>query len=563
MQKRFLHLAALAAVILLASCGQSNTLGKLIPLNAAFVIHVDGKSLSSKLKWEDIKQNPLFKDADKDSTIPAEMKILFNNPDSAGIDSKSDFIFFAQKDTIGGYAVFEGTVKNEQLFKNFNQQFTKDGTVSEKDGLNFIVKPSFCVGYSKDKFVYLFDAPQMAQMDALTKRMQQDSIDVVTPARPRDLGTACKAIFALSESNSLAKNEKFGRLIKESGDIHLWMNTEELTREALSNPMMAMVNLEKFYKGSVTTATLNFDNGKITVFGKSYLGEDLQKIFKKYSGGKINEDMIKRIPGKEVVGMMAFNFKPEAIKEILAMSNLDGLANMGLQNMGFTMDDFIKANKGDILFGVSDLTMKSDSLKYNFGDKDDVTVHEKPMFNYVFAASIGDKDAFNKLINAGKKLGSQGMGDSSKVPFAYNSNGTYFTIANSKENADKYIAGTNTNFDFINKINGQSFGGYLNLQIVLKTFESEAAKESNTKEILDASLKLWDNILMKGGDFADGAITQTVEINLIDKTTNSLKQLNEYASTLSKVYKAKKDKEKMNYNDAMTPENPSTLEETK
>jgi len=563
MQKRFLHLPLIAAVILLASCGQSNTQGKLIPQNAAFVIHVDGKSLSSKLSWEDIKQNPLFKDADKDSTLPAEMKILFNNPDSAGIDSKSDFIFFAEKDTIGGYVVFEGSVKNEQLFKNFNQQFTKEGTTSEKGGVNFIVKPSFCVGYSKDKFIYLFDAPQMAQMDALTKRMQQDSIDVVTPTRSRDLGAACKAIFALSESNSLAKNEKFGRLMKETGDIHFWVNTEELTREALSNPMMAMVNLEKFYKGSVTTATLNFDNGKISVFGKSYLGEDLQKIFKKYSGGKINEDMIRRIPGKEVVGMMALNFKPEAIKEILAMSNLDGLANMGLQNMGFTMDDFIKANKGDILFGVSDLTMKTDSVKYNFGDKDEVSVHEKPVFNYVFAASIGDKDAFNKLINAGKKLGSQGMTDSSKAPFAYNSNGTYFTIANSKENADKYIAGTNTNFDFINKINGQSFGGYLNIQVLLKTFESEAAKESSAKEILDASLKLWDNILMKGGDFTDGAITQTVEINLVDKTTNSLKQLNEYASKLSKVYKTKKDKEKMNYNDAMTPENPSTLEETK
>ena len=120
MQKRFLHLPLIAAVILLASCGQSNTQGKLIPQNAAFVIHVDGKSLSSKLSWEDIKQNPLFKDADKDSTLPAEMKILFNNPDSAGIDSKSDFIFFAEKDTIGGYVVFEGSVKNEQLFKNFN-----------------------------------------------------------------------------------------------------------------------------------------------------------------------------------------------------------------------------------------------------------------------------------------------------------------------------------------------------------------------------------------------------------------------------------------------------------
>jgi hypothetical protein len=35
------------------------------------------------------------------------------------------------------------------LFKNFNQQFTKDGTVSEKDGVNFIAKPSFCVGTQK------------------------------------------------------------------------------------------------------------------------------------------------------------------------------------------------------------------------------------------------------------------------------------------------------------------------------------------------------------------------------------------------------------------------------
>jgi hypothetical protein len=491
--------------------------------------------------------------------------MLFNNPDSAGIDSKSDFIFFVLKDSIGGYAVVEGTVKNEQLFKNFNKQFTEGGTASEKDGVNFISKSSFCVGYSKDKFVYLFDVPQMAQMDALTKRMQQDSIavDAPLPAKTRDIGAACKAIFALSESNSLAKNDRFSKLMKESGDIHFWVNTEELTRDALSNPMMAMVDLEKFYKGSVTTATLNFDNGKITVFGKSYLGDDLQKIFKKYSGGKISEDMIKRIPGKDVIGLMALNFKPEGIREILNVTNLDGIANMGLKYAGFTMDDFIKANKGDILFGASDLTMKTDSVKYNFGDKDQVSVQEKPTFNFVFAASIGDKDAFNKLINAGKKLGSGEMGDSSKAPFAYNSNGTYFTIANSKENADKYLAGTNTNFDFINKINGQPFGAYLNIQLLLKSFESEAAKDSSAKEVMDASLKLWDNVVMKGGDFTDDAITQTIEVNLIDKTTNSLKQLNEYASRLGKIYKTRKDKEKMNYNDAMTPENPSTLEETK
>jgi Domain of unknown function (DUF4836) len=544
MQICFRNLLVAATVIFFASCTRPNTQGRFIPKEAGIVVHVDGKSLSAKLPWEEIKQNPVFKAAYSDSTMPAAMKMVLNNPDSAGIDTKSDLIFFAQKDSSGGYIVFEGTVKDENLFKTFNKQATENGTESEKDGVNFISKSPLCVGFTKDKFVYFFDAPQMNQLDTLSKRMQQDSIDIA-PSKPRDIGAACKAIFDLKENNSLAKNEKFSKLLKESGDIHFWMNTEELFKGAGSNPMMAMVNIDKLYNGSLTTATLNFDNGKISINAKSYAGDELSAIYKKYSGGKISEDMIKRMPGKDVVGLLAINFKPEGIRELLKMTNLDGIANMGLNYAGFTMDDFTKANKGDILFGVSDLSIKTDSVKYNFQGQDEFSAPvEKPVFNFVFATSIGDKDAFNKLINAGKKLGSKELGDSSKVPFVYNSNGTYFTIASSKENADKYLAGANTNFDFINKINGQALGGYLNLQLLLKTFEKQATKDSSAKIAYDASLKLWDNILMKGGDFTDGAITQTIEINLMDKTTNSLKQLNQYAATLGEVFKAKREQEK-------------------
>ena len=556
MQTRFIHLLAAPTIILLASCSKPNTQGKFIPKEAAIVIQIDGKSLSAKLPWEEIKQNPAFKQACNDSTIPAAMKVLLNNPDSAGIDTKTDMLLFVQKDSSGGYVAFEGTVKDENLFKTFNKQFTEKATESEKDGVNFISKAPLCIGFTKDKFVYVFDAPQMKQMDGLSKRMQQDSI-AIAPAKTRDIGATCKAIFALKDDNSLAKNEKFTKLLKESGDIHFWMNTEELSKDAFDNPMLAMVNLEKFYKGSLTTATINFDNGKISIAGKSYVGEDLGKIYKKYSGGKVSEDMIKRMPGKDVVGLMAMSFKPEGIREILTMANLDGVANMGLKFAGFTIDDFIKANKGDILFGASDLTLKKDSVKYNLYDKEDGSVQDKPVFNFVFATSIGDKYAFNKLVNAGKKLGEKQMGDSSTAPFAYNSNGTYFTIANNKENADKYLAGSNTNFDFISKINGEPFGGYLNIHLLLKAFEGEAAKDSSAKIVYDASLNLWDNILLKGGDFTDGAISSNIEINLADKTTNSLKQLNQYAAKLTEVYKAKRDKQKkkmMAFEDAIPPE---------
>jgi hypothetical protein len=538
MQIHFRNLLLGSAVLLLASCSKPNTQGKLIPKEAAFVIQVDGKSLSSKLSWDEIKQNPVFAEASKDSTVPAGMKVILNNPDSAGIDTKTDLLFFALQDSIGGYVAFEGTIKNEDQFKNFIKTFAADGSENEADGIKFISKAPFCAGYTKDKFVYLFDAPQMSQMDALSRRMQRDSIDI-TPSKPRDIFSTCKALFALSESNSLAKNDKFTALLKENGDMHFWMNTEQLTKGAMNNPMMAMANLDKLYKGSLTTGTLNFENGKINIDVKSYVGDELGKLYKKYGDGKVSEDMLKRMPGKDIIGLMAIAYKPEGIKELLKLLGVDGIANMGLSNVGFTMDDFIKANKGDLVLGLSDLSMKKDSAAGEMG-----YVSEKPDFNFIFATSIGDKDAFNKLINAGKKLGEKGLPADSKAPFAYSDNGSYFAIANSKENADKFLSATNPNVDFINKINGQAFGGYLNIHLLLKAFEKEATKDSSASAVYDASLKLWDNLLFKGGDFKDGAIAQTVEVNLVDKTTNSLKQLNQYAAKLGEIYKARKAKEK-------------------
>ena len=293
------------------------------------------------------------------------------------------------------------------------------------------------------------------------------------------------------------------------------------------------------------TATTNFENGKIKITAKNYMGDDLASIYKKYSGGKISENMMKRMPGKDIVGLMAISFKPEVIREILKMMNLDGLANMGLTQLGFTMDDFIKANKGDILFGISDISFKSDSSQKKSSDEHSMrSIHGEPKFNFIFAASVNDKDAFNKIINAGKKFGAKQGGDSAKLPFAYNYNGTYFTLTNNKENADKFVTGSGTDFDFIKKINGEAIGGYLNIQLLMKAYETETIKDTSAKKLYDASVKLWDNAMLKGGNFKDGAITQEVEINLMDKTTNSLKQLNQYAGVFSEVIQDRKEKEK-------------------
>jgi hypothetical protein len=258
--------------------------------------------------------------------------------------------------------------------------------------------------------------------------------------------------------------------------------------------------------------------------------------------------MIKRIPGKDIVALMALNFKPEGIRELVKLTNLDGFVNIGLNSMGFTMDDFIKANKGDIVIGVTDLSLKPDTVTTNFEDQpENKFVKQRADFNYIFSAAIADKDAFNKLINAGKKIGNTAMADSTKVPVAYNSNGTYFALGNTREHVDKFLAGANSSYDFINKINGEPFGGYFNIQAILNSFSAEVGKDSTGKVVMTESLKMWENVMWKGGNFKDGAITQTAEINLVDKSTNSLKQLNQYAAKMGTLMKEKrrKDKEEM------------------
>ncbi|MES2848418.1 MAG: DUF4836 family protein [Bacteroidota bacterium] len=531
--KWHLHLIAIATVtFFFTSCKDSNTQGRYIPASASLAVHINGKTLSEKLPWSEIKANPLFENVYADSSVSASVKKILDNPDNSGMDSKADVIFFMQRDAEGGYIAVQGSVKDDAVLKTLATEIIKNGTASEKDGINYISNSRQCFGWNKEKFILVADVPEL---DALSKRMMQDSIDI-SGSKKRDVAATCKAVFDLDESKSLAKDEKFGKLVKENGDLHFWINTEEMNKNSSASGMMAMVNLEKLYKGSFTTGTVNFDNGKINVSMKSYAGEELKKLHEKFSGGKVSSDMLKKIPGKDILGAVALNFKPEGLKEFLKILNLDGAVNIATAKMKFTLDDFVKANKGDIVIGVSDFAMATDTME-------GIEI-PKPDFNFVFAGSIGDKESFNKLVNAGKNLSGSMAKEDGSLPFAFSSNAGYFALSNTQANADQYINGSGIDFDFISKISGEPMGGYFNIQSILKAVGPQASKDSLAKVVYDASLKIWDNIIFKGGEFKDGAMLSTAEINLVDKNTNSLKQLNAYLNVISQVIKEKDKKQK-------------------
>lgn len=518
---RFLGLAAVSLLLILTSCSKSNKQGRYIPGNAAIAVVVNGESISTKLPWEEVKQTEWFKLIYTDTTLDAFLKSALDNPDNTGIDTKKDLIFFAVKDSIGGYIAFEGTIKDENMFKKFLGNMSQGAKETEKDGVKLMTIQQVTASWKDGRIVVAGNAPFLDQAKAFgMSRASGSNIN------NREMTPVCLQIHGLAEDKSLAKEDKMTDLMKQKGDMHFWMNSESLNNGSLANAALSMLNLSKLYEGSYTTGVVNFDNGQINMDFKSYSGKEMTEITKKYSGTSINEDMIKRIPAKNIAVLFSLNFKPEGVKEFLKLAGLDGFANMGTAYLGFNVDDFIKANKGDIMFCLSDI--KSDTLG-------------RPDLNVLFSAAIGDKDAFNKLVAAGNKLGKEEMGGGMNDKIFYNMNKEYFAIGSKKESVDQYIAGSNkSSIPVLEKISGNPIAAYINVQYLIRGIGESEVRDSLTNVIYQASLNFWQDVIISGGKFKDGAIDQHIEINLIDKNSNSLKLLNKYLSMLADVSNKKK-----------------------
>ena len=117
MIKRILPIAfaGIIAMLLFASCSKkSNKEGRYIPATAGVVMHIDGELLNSKLSWDEIKQNYIFKKMIADTSVSSFSKSILENPENSGVNIKADIVVFVVKDSLGGYSAVEGAIKDRK-----------------------------------------------------------------------------------------------------------------------------------------------------------------------------------------------------------------------------------------------------------------------------------------------------------------------------------------------------------------------------------------------------------------------------------------------------------------
>ncbi len=529
MQTRIMRLLLLSlfAITIFSSCKKTNKLGKQIPASASLVLLINGESLNSKLSWDDIKQNQLFKEMAADTSVSQYVKDAMENPDNTGINIKEDIIFYVQQDSVGGYAVLQGKIKDAAKFKAFYANVTKASVVTGKNAENSLSNDKLIATWNNDRFAIVFDVPDMNYANMKQMPFPGNNFDTidVTPVMPeirkRDMAFAGNAAFNLDEKSSLSNDEKFTELLNNKGDVHFWMNSERLTGSA-GMGALDMLNMGRLYKGVYVTGTANFVDGKIELDTKTYAGKELTDLFKKYDSKNIDEDLLKRLPAKDVAMVAAMNYPPEGLLALVKLAGMEGFANMGASSLGFTLDDFVKANKGDLLFSVS-------GLRTDTG---------KATADIFFATTIRDKAAFDKLIAAGSKMMATQGSDTVRRGIFHNANNTYFGIGSNQAHVDAFFKNDNNNNSSAlpGNFTGNPVAVYVNFQNVLRSMTPRTTDTAKV-ELHNASLQMWDNMFIRGGNFKDGGILQKVEVNLVDKKVNSLKQLNNYFGVLGSIEK--------------------------
>ncbi len=526
---------------LFSSCGKKNEEGKMIPESAVFVAQVNMKSVSEKLSWNEIKETSWYQKAYSDSSTPQWRKKILDNPATSGIDFNSSLTFFINKSSGSDYYyVVEGKLKSEKDFEQFNKNFDPSQTIKKSGDISILtLKDKNVVGWNDSYFAYVMNSATTASEMYSWNDADGNQTGIAPDDNSEDLATFCAKLFSLKADSSLAKNDKFSNLLKEKGDLHFWQNTEEIMKGIPNMGMLGMLKLDVFFKDNISTFSVSFDKGKIEIDQKGYAGKELTDFMKKNKGSKINTDMIKSIPSQNVFGIFAMNFKPEAIKELIQLTGTDGMVNMYLQQLGFSLDDLSKANNGDLLVALSDFKMKTDSVTDgdDKGNTLNTTGYTKPDVNFIFSMGVKDKPSFQKIINAGKKMSAE-MGKDTSLTFALNDK--FFAFSNSNSLTTQYLAGNNNKFDFMDKISGQPIAFFLDLHKLLSEVATGKIRNADDKALLDQSLKIWNTVTMAGGDIKEDAFTSETEVNLIDQNTNSLKQLNHYFDEMFKINEAKR-----------------------
>lgn len=552
-----------AAVLLLTACSKAPEGGKHIPKTAALVFSINSKQIQDKLVTEGLSVDKIFEAVQGQDTTN-EMAKALKEAQNSGVDLKGDVsIALVPGDKGKSYATAVAKLDDASKFEAFMKEKSKKEVKSGTD-FKYIIDKEGLIGFNKETVIGIFSIN--------TNKLDfTGDVGVQAPAGPeadeKGWVEVLNGLFHLKADESVGAIESFKEVQKEKGDVSFWMSSEQIYAFNPGTPSgvaaLVSTNMKKLTEGSYQTAAVHFENGKIKVNSLAYAGKEIQDIMKKYPMEKVNIAALENYPSENVLGFALMNFDLRMLGDIIKLMGMDGFANMGLAETGLTLDDVLKAFTGEIALVASDFSVVSKPSEWDSSYK--VT---KPEVKWVFNMKVGDKAAFEKVMNTpmvGQMFTKQGteyvpnqpMGElavsiNDKRILAASDNGllTSYAAGKSKVKLDEGV---------LSKAKGNVMSMYLSVEKLVNNIPAEEMKLPDS--VLNDVKGLLKDFTVATEPNNGKSQRSTLELNFKNENQNTLVQIVNFSKKMFAYYSAhKKEQEAAWGGDTMVTDTATAVE---
>lgn len=568
----------LVAAVFITSCKKAvPAQTKFIPKNALFVAVVNSKMMQSKLaKNQSTIENIIRSVSGSDTTVSKGQQEL-EDLKSSGIDFDENlYVAIVQKG--GGVATGKGSIVTSAVAslkdaKKLEAYIKKKDPASEvrkeKDYSYTTIQGDKIVAWGKDVIVMMSYQRAMSPAD-----MEYDSttgsFNLKNPAAAAtDLKRDVEADFNLKEDQSVASVPEFRDLMQEKADVGMWINSSS----SVEDLPLSLPKLKELLSNSFTAATVNFENGKITVNSKSYYSKDFRDLLKNYTGPTADLGLIENYPSDDINGFGVFSFNPQLIDGIVKYLEVGALVDSYLSKfMGanYTLQDALKAIKGDFAITISDFKTEGKNASPQPkvalpSDTSGEVTERKANLKMLMNIPVGDKVQMNRIMdklvemqmlvkaNNEYKLNTalQNIGYQLKV------DDKNIIVASDQNLLDQYLAKTkraNINKDVISDFKGKSGVAYINIESILNGINPVNAQGDS---VLPKAKETFKDIEAYTNNFNGKFVEGHAQLRFKNEKESSLTSLLSFIETVSKNVKTSRPM--VIYKDDVQGENGSAM----
>jgi uncharacterized protein YacL (UPF0231 family) len=383
-------------VITVFSCNKIPNHAKYIPKNALGVFAIDMDKLSKKLIWNVLTGSEIFDEMQKDIKNEESKKAMkdFSN---IGIDPATTlYIFYTGNMKDENHPCLLAGMKDVSKFESFlSKNYPAITVVDNKEFKSCLIESKFILSWNKEAAIATMINNRFSyETDSTGAEIVVP--DMVNEEKDKNY---LKELFALNSTNAITSNDNFKKLQNDGHDFSLWVNYEELYKQNkdLNTAELKAFIKDDYFRDAALATGFDFEKGAVDMEMDYYFSKELAAIYKKYSNENMDEKLVNSIPSKDIDLLVAYNLKPKMIEDFLKEFKLDGLANLGLVAVGTSMETILSAFKGDMVFALTDMKLKTKDTTQT----PDIYVSDMPDFNLTYAMNVNQLSSLQSLLDKG------------------------------------------------------------------------------------------------------------------------------------------------------------------